>query len=92
MASVAALPEAQPHTEPPAHSEPFPYHVNVEASSQGVKSELLAGEHTITIDAGQALGGQDSAPSPVQAFLSSIVACSQVGRNWRWCSISLVSL
>ncbi len=57
---------------------PAPYEVHVTSSSTGLKSELQAGDFGLTLDAGKGLGGQETGPSPVQAFLSSIVACSQV--------------
>lgn len=54
------------------------YEVDATAVSTGLKSELQAGEFALTLDAGRALGGEQSGPSPVQAFISSIVACTQV--------------
>lgn len=72
----AAEPLAANGTPP---SKPIPYEVDVTALSEGLKSEVQAAEHAFALDAGRALGGQQSAPSPVQAFLSSIVACTQVG-------------
>ncbi|EFN51641.1 hypothetical protein CHLNCDRAFT_140096 [Chlorella variabilis] len=71
----AAEPLAANGTPP---SKPIPYEVDVTALSEGLKSEVQAAEHAFALDAGRALGGQQSAPSPVQAFLSSIVACTQI--------------
>jgi hypothetical protein len=63
---------------------PAPYEVSVAAASTGLRSELQAGEYALTLDAGKGLGGEERGPSPVQAFISSIVACSQVGLLIIW--------
>lgn len=62
---------------PPA-GEPIPYEVPVAGVGTGLRSELQAGEFSLVLDAGKGLGGQQSGPSPVQAFISAIVACTQV--------------
>lgn len=62
----------------PASKAPgIPYEVEVAASGAGFKSQLAAGEFELVLDAGRALGGEQTGPSPVQAFISSIVACTQ---------------
>lgn len=60
------------------------YEVPLTAQGSGHRTEVAAGTFTVVLDAGRALGGQESGPSPVQAFVSSIVGCSQVsgGRGW----------
>ncbi len=54
------------------------------SASTGLRSALRAGEFGFVLDAGRALGGEQSAASPVQAFIGSIVACTQV-----WLSVYL---
>lgn len=71
---------APPHEAAPKKSAVPPehrYEVPLTASGSGLRTELQAGEFTIVLDAGRALSGQQSGPSPVQAFVSSIVACTQ---------------
>ena len=58
------------------------YEVPLKAAGSGLRTEVQAGEFQIVLDAGRALGGQQSGPSPVQAFVSSILACTQVGVRW----------
>lgn len=58
--------------------KPLPYEVEVTSASSGLRSALQAGEFGFALDAGRALGGEQSAASPVQAFIASIVACTQV--------------
>lgn len=64
--------------------QPLPYEVSVTSASTGLRSALQAGEFEFVLDAGRALGGEQSAASPVQAFIGSIVACTQV-----WLSLCL---
>lgn len=81
VACAGGDPAVQPSNDKLA---PSPYEVHVSAVSKGLKSELQAAEHSLALDAGHALGGQQSAPSPVQAFIASIVACTQVcWTGWR---------
>lgn len=54
------------------------YEVPLTAQASGHRTEVAAGAFAVVLDAGRALGGQESGPSPVQAFVSSIVGCSQV--------------
>ncbi|PSC69190.1 osmotically inducible C [Micractinium conductrix] len=54
------------------------YEVPLKAAGSGLRTEVQAGEFQIVLDAGRALGGQQSGPSPVQAFVSSILACTQI--------------
>lgn len=77
---VAAVEAVEPHADAP--SKPSLYEVDVTAASVGLKSDLTAAEHGFVLDAGHALGGAQSAPSPVQAFIGSIVACTQVRNLW----------
>lgn len=72
---TACVGEPAPASKSPAGA--VPYEVRVEASGAGFRSQLEAGEFQIVLDAGRSLGGEQSGPSPVQAFLSSIVACTQ---------------
>ncbi|KAL4423327.1 hypothetical protein ABPG77_006122 [Micractinium sp. CCAP 211/92] len=58
--------------------QPLPYEVSVTSASTGLRSALRAGEFGFVLDAGRALGGEQSAASPVQAFIGSIVACTQI--------------
>lgn len=58
--------------------KPLPYEVEVTSASSGLRSALQAGEFGFALDAGRALGGEQSAASPVQAFIASIVACTQI--------------
>lgn len=74
VCSAAAV-EAVAAEAPP---KPSLYEVEVTGASLGLKSDLTAAEHGFALDAGHALGGGQSAPSPVQAFIGSIVACTQV--------------
>ena len=77
--------QAEPQKEEVAYAldKPQPYEIAVAAHSHGLKSELTAGEFSVALDAGFALGGKQTAPSPVQAFISSIVACTQVSDEQR---------
>lgn len=45
----------------------LPYEVAVSSASSGLRSALQAGEFEFALDAGRALGGEQSAASPVQA-------------------------
>ncbi|KAI7841252.1 hypothetical protein COHA_005025 [Chlorella ohadii] len=54
------------------------YEVPLTATGSGHRTEVAAGSFQVVLDAGRALGGQESGPSPVQAFVSSIVGCSQI--------------
>ncbi|KAL4430636.1 hypothetical protein ABPG75_005892 [Micractinium tetrahymenae] len=58
--------------------QPLPYEVEVTSASSGLRSALQAGEFHFALDAGRALGGEQSAASPVQGFIGSIVACTQI--------------
>ena len=60
------------------------YEVPLTAQGSGHRTEVAAGTFTVVLDAGRALGGQESGPSPVQAFVSSIVGCSQVSGGTGW--------
>ena len=53
----------------------------------GLRTDIDAGEFKIVLDAGRSLGGNQSGPSPVQAFISSILACTQV----RWPGLPLAA-
>lgn len=71
--------------EPAQEAAPAPsgkasslYEVPLTAQGSGHRTEVAAGGFAVVLDAGRALGGQESGPSPVQAFVSSIVGCSQV--------------
>lgn len=55
------------------------YEVPLSAHGSGFRTAVAAGEFELVLDAGRALGGQQTGPSPVQAFVGAIVACSQVG-------------
>ncbi len=60
------------------------YEVPLTATGSGHRTEVAAGSFQVVLDAGRALGGQESGPSPVQAFVSSIVGCSQVRGDVGW--------
>lgn len=81
--SVCEACVGEPAAPPPLDaSKPFPYEVPLTAAGSGLRTEVQAGAFTIVLDAGKGLGGQESGPSPVQAFVSSIVACTQVRGVW----------
>lgn len=44
----------------------------------GVRTDLRAGRHTLTIDEPPALAGEDAAPNPVEAALAGLLSCQVV--------------
>ena len=44
----------------------------------GVATEVTAGRHTFVVDEPPALGGEDSAPNPVEFALASLISCQVV--------------
>lgn len=46
--------------------------------TDGVRTELRIGRHTLTVDEPPALGGQDAAPNPVELALAALLSCQVV--------------
>ncbi|MDQ0340997.1 putative OsmC-like protein [Caldalkalibacillus uzonensis] len=50
----------------------------VNGQSAGLSVEMKAGKHTVTIDEGSQLGGQDRGPNPLQTLLCALAGCENV--------------
>lgn len=50
----------------------------VEGKGNGMRTDAVAGKHTIAIDEPVSFGGKDSAIDPMSALLSSLMACENV--------------
>jgi putative redox protein len=55
--------------------------VRVSGNSIGMQSVLTAGNHSITIDEPPHMGGQDTGPDPLSAFLGALAGCENVIAN-----------
>ncbi|PRW60131.1 osmotically inducible C [Chlorella sorokiniana] len=75
---TACVGEPAQEAAPPKGRPSSIYEVPLSAQGSGHRTEVAAGSFTVVLDAGRALGGQETGPSPVQAFVSSIVGCSQI--------------
>ncbi|WP_409973063.1 OsmC family protein [Bacillus sp. Bva_UNVM-123] len=51
---------------------------NVESTSNGMRTDAIAGKHKIIIDEPESLGGKDSAADPMSTLLAALVACENV--------------
>lgn len=52
--------------------------IRVSGESNGIQSVLKAGNHEITIDEDQHMGGNDSGPNPLQTLLGALAGCENV--------------
>ncbi len=50
----------------------------VEGKGNGMRTDAVAGKHSIAIDEPESFGGKDSAIDPMSAFLSTLIACENV--------------
>jgi putative redox protein len=51
---------------------------NVEGKGNEMRTDAIAGKHSIAIDEPESFGGKDSAIDPLSAFLASLMACENV--------------
>ncbi len=50
----------------------------VVGKGNGMRTDAIAGKHTMAIDEPESFGGKDSAIDPLSAFLTSLIACENV--------------
>ncbi|MDF2854668.1 MAG: osmotically inducible protein [Neobacillus sp.] len=50
----------------------------VVGKGNGMRTDAIAGKHTLAIDEPESFGGKDSAIDPLSAFLASLMACENV--------------
>jgi putative redox protein len=53
----------------------------ISGESNGIQTVLKDGDHTITIDEPENMGGKDSGPNPLSTLLSSLAGCENVIAN-----------
>lgn len=56
--------------------------VNITSQTTGMQSIIKAGNHTITIDEPETMGGKDTGADPLASFLSSLAGCENVIANF----------
>lgn len=56
--------------------------VNITGQSFGMQSIIKAGNHTITIDEPETMGGKDTGADPLATLLSSLAGCENVIANF----------
>ena len=55
--------------------------VQISSQSEGMKSDIKAGNHSLTIDEPQQMGGTDQGPDPLATMLGSLASCETVVAN-----------
>ncbi|MDQ0255272.1 putative OsmC-like protein [Evansella vedderi] len=55
--------------------------VSITGKSEGMKTEVAAGKHTLVLDEPESMGGKDAGADPLSTLLAALVSCKNVVIN-----------